>query len=98
MKQSPFRVDMDYMTNRIVFVFSSQLYKDNFISRLDENREKINQSLSKRFNMNVKNNILADIKLYDTIEKRGFLIYLEGSIVECLDDITLNGLITTAKE
>lgn len=75
----------------IRFIFSSNLYRQNFESRYFENREKINQSLSNRFGFNIRNNIIADLKLYITIEKRGFLIYKDGVKHECLKDITLDG-------
>lgn len=75
----------------IRFIFSSNLYRENFETRYMENREKINQSLSNRFGFNIKNNIIADLKLYITIEKRGFLIYKDGVKHECLKDITLDG-------
>jgi hypothetical protein len=75
----------------IRFVFSSNLYRSNFESRYQENREKINQSLSNRFGFHIKNNIIADLKLYISIEKRGFLIYKDGEKFECLKDITLDG-------
>ena len=75
----------------IRFIFSSNLYKENFEARFIEHREKINQSLSNRFGFKVRQNIIADLKLYITIEKRGFLIYKDGVKHECLKDITLDG-------
>lgn len=77
---------------KIVFVFSSELYKRNFESKLKENREKINQSLSNRFGFNIRCDKLADLKLYTTIEKRGFLIYQDEVKFECLDNIILDGV------
>lgn len=82
---------------KIVFVFSSELYKRNFEMKLQEHREKINQSLSNRFGFNIKSDKLADLKLYTTIEKRGFLIYQDEVKFECLDNIILDGVNLIAK-
>lgn len=60
--------------DNITFVFSSQLHKDKFKKKLTENRNKINVSLSKRFNISVDVPHLADIVLYRKIETRGFLV------------------------
>ena len=94
---SPYRYNVDYSSGSITFVFSSQFYLKNFITKMKSNREKINQSLSKRFGFSIENDILCDIKLYTSIEKRGFLIYLNGERFECLDSLVLDGgnLITT---
>lgn len=89
---SPHTLKIEYPDNTIEFVFSSQLYVEKFASKYKENREKINQSLSNRFGFHITNDILADLKLYITIEKRGFLIYKDGIKFECLNDITLDGL------
>ena len=75
----------------IKFVFSSELYRNKFRSRIFENRDQINSSLSNRFGFKIVNNELADLKLYTTIEKRGFLIYKGPVKIECLNDITLDG-------
>lgn len=79
-------------TVKVIYVFSSELYKRNFESKLQEHREKINQSLSNRFGFNIRYDKLSDLKLYTTIEKRGFLIYQDGDKFECLDNIVLDGV------
>lgn len=93
-KTSPFKETFAYEDGTIEYVFSSQLNKQRFITRLKENREKINTSLSNRFNMNIKLNKLADLKLYTQVEKRGFLIKVDGEAVECLDFLELVGMKT----
>lgn len=66
--------------NGLTFVFSSKLHLDKFKSKMKENREKINKSLSNRFNILVDVEQLADVVLYRKIETRGFLILsVEGS-------------------
>ena len=77
--------------NNITFVFSSKLYRGKFIKEYKSNRKKINNSLSNRFGFSVEFNILADLKLYCSIEKRGFLIYQNGEAFECLNSIILDG-------
>jgi hypothetical protein len=88
---SPHTVQVLYETCNIKFVFSSGLYKRNFLEKIQTNREKINGSISNRFGFSIKNDILSDLKLYTTIEKRGFLIYKDGEEIECLSSITLDG-------
>lgn len=89
---SPHETNITYPNCVITYVFSSNLYRTKFTEKLLENREKINASLSKRFGFAIKNNVLCDLKLYTTIEKRGFMLYLDGRRIECLNDITLVGM------
>lgn len=101
LKSSPHRYNVIYGEGRsfpenmsgknITFVFSSKLYKDKFIKQYKSNRKKINESLSNRFGFSVEFDILADLKLYCSIEKRGFLIYQNGEAFECLGSIILDG-------
>ena len=89
---SPYRYNVDYGYSSITYVFSSNYYLGNFVDRMKSNRDKINQSLSRRFGFTVNNDILCDLKLYSSIEKRGFLIYKDGERFECLSTITLDGV------
>lgn len=61
----------------VTYVFSSKLHMEKFTERVLENRSNINQSLSKRFKIDINVDILADIVLYSKIENRGFLILNE---------------------
>lgn len=80
----------------LTFVFSSLLHKQKFEERLQENRDTINYSLSKRFNMNVDVSILADVVLYKKIETRGFLIVAKEGKATCLSNLIFNqGKITS---
>ena len=88
---SPHKHTVYYEDEDITYIFSSNLYKENFKKRLSDNREVINTSLSKRFGVNIINNKIADLRLYQNIEKRGFLLYKGQVKIECLRDITLNG-------
>lgn len=88
---SPYRYNVDYGSHSITFVFSSNLYLRNFTRKLQGNRKAINLSLSNRFGFSIENNVLCDMKLYCSIEKRGFLIYQNGERFECLKSIRLDG-------
>ena len=91
---SPHHYSIHYsgvMDHKISYVFSSEFYRNKFINSFKENRIKISESLSNRFGFNVENDILADLKLYTQIEKRGFLIFCNGVSVECPESITLDG-------
>ena len=57
---------------------------------MEENRKKVNESLSKRFGFTIECNKLADIKAYSKREKRGFLI-LGKEEFDCLSNIKLDG-------
>lgn len=74
----------------LTFVFSSKLYKNIFKRKLEENRKKVNETLSKRWGFTIENNMIADIKLYSTTEKRGFLIKGKEDY-KCLNTIKLDG-------
>lgn len=72
---SPYVLTINYgEDDKLSFVFSSELYRNKFQEKIIDNRDKINESLSKRFGFMIVNNKLADIKLYTVVETRGFLI------------------------
>ena len=96
---SPYKTTIKYGENDyIIFKFSSKLYKDNFKTKLKDNRESINKSISKRFGFNIEFDKLCDLKLYSSIEKRGFLIETEEGKYECLNTIKLDGRNATVKK
>lgn len=88
---SPYRYNVEYGSDSITFVFSSDYYRGKFIDKLKSNREKLNKSLSNRFGFVIEHSVLCDLKLYTSIEKRGFLIYQNGERFECLNSLTLDG-------
>lgn len=81
----------------LIYFFSSLLHLKKFKSKKLTNRVVVSESLSKRFKMTVKVDLLSDILLYSQIESRGFLIwdYKKGGIYKCLNHITLDGLTMT---
>lgn len=95
---TPFTKKINYACNNyLIYCFSSQTNLNRFRDRLENNREKINSSLSNRFGFMIVNNILCDIKLYSSIEKRGFLIKNHKEGFECLESIILDGKRTISK-
>lgn len=88
---SPHETNIAYPEGVITYVFSSDLYRQKFAEKLEDNRAKINASLTNRFGFEIKNNILCDLKLYTSIEKRGFLLYKDGRKLQCLNEIILDG-------
>lgn len=88
---TPYQVYVMYDDLKVCYNFSSKLNKQRFINKAGKNRENINSSLSKRFNITIIYDLLCDIKLYSTVEKRGFLIETESDSYTCLNTIKLNG-------
>ena len=88
---SPHKLTVPYPDEEITFIFSSNLYKEKFREKIDKNRDVINTSLSNRFGVEIVNDKIADLRLYQTIEKRGFLIYKGQVKIECLNNIKLDG-------
>ena len=91
LNESPHRLEVPYDQQSLIYVFSSEFYKTNFYNRFLDNREKISESLSKRFGFRVQNDLLSDLKLYSSIEKRGFLIIKGEDKIVCQENITLDG-------
>lgn len=94
---SPHRSVVNYAESEIEFVFSSALYKSKFEEKRDKHRAAIAESLSKRFGIATEQNLLADIKLYTTIEKRGFLLRKNEVNITCQKAVRLNGESLTLK-
>lgn len=97
LEESPHRLDIPYDDGVITYVFSSELYRRNFYERFVDNREKISESLSKRFGFQVNNDVLCDIRLYSGIEKRGFLLIRGEEKISWQDEVILDGAKLTKK-
>lgn len=91
LKLSPYKVSVHYEEgDELIFVFSSKMYTEKFKEKIEDNRDKINESLSKRFGFMIHINKIADLKLYSMIETRGFLIVGKEDYL-CPEDIILDG-------
>lgn len=95
---SPHTLIVDYGSDKIKFYFSSALYRCKFTQRLHDNRVEIQNSLNKRFGLTIDSSIIADIRLYSKIEKRGFLVETNGGKYTCQDNIILDGLKTITND
>lgn len=89
---TPYQTIITYgKDDSIVYKFSSDGNKERFLKRLEENRNYFNESLSKRFDMDLTLNKLSDLKTYSSVEKRGFLIETEKNTYTCLSNIKFDG-------
>ena len=95
---SPHKQILKYGELDVEYVFSSDRYKQIFLRKLEENRSKLNESLSKRYKFTIKNtnHLIADLKLYSMTEKRGFLINTKEESYRCLSTIKLDGMNLTS--
>ena len=76
--KSPHLLRVNYEGQEVIYHFSSELYRTKFEARQVVNRHKIEESLYNRFGFTIIPNAIADIRLYSSIEKRGFLISVNG--------------------
>ena len=88
LKNSPYFCYTDFFT----FFFSSPAHLVKFRRELEANRDWLNDSMTRRFNMSL--DVLADFSLYRKIETRGFLIINEstGVAYECPESIEFHGM------
>lgn len=91
LEHSPYVYKIQYGDNIYDYKFSSKLYLDKFMQKSFDNRKQVNESLTKRFGFAIESNLIADIKLYASIEKRGFLIANQDRRFNCLNNIRLDG-------
>ena len=91
LKETPYKVKIQYNNDIIIYHFSTTSNIERFQNKLQDNRDKINESLSKRFNIELENDKLCDLRLYTMIEKRGFFIECGERNYECLSNLKLNG-------
>lgn len=75
--------------NNITYYFSSNLYLTKFIERYLDERDILNYAQSRRFKTELDLSVLADLKTYASIEKRGFYVEVKGVAYKCLKDISL---------
>lgn len=97
LSNTPYKITVDYGDSKTIFNFSSELNKDKFTNRLEENRKAVGSSLSNRFKMVIELNKLADIDLYSKVERRGFYIVANGRIVEWQEEVVIRNEETVRK-
>lgn len=89
---SPHKLVKVYNGLEVVYVFSSKTYIPKFDRRSEEARKRITESLTKRFGVMVDNDVLSDLIAYSKLERRGFLIIINGEEHTCLNSIKLSGV------
>lgn len=77
LEKSPYRVNVSNFT----YFFSSKRYADKFRDNLAENREMFKSQWTSRMKIHFESDTMADIQLYQTIEKRGFYVTIDGEEV-----------------
>ena len=80
LKESEYTVS----NSEIVFFFSSKVYQEKFLREYRENRETFRNRLIKTGkDIPINLDIIADITLYETVEKRGFRACVGGVDTSC---------------
>jgi len=84
----------------IKFYFSSQFYLNKFQTTYREEVERFNQALNNVYKdkFNIDMDILALIRLYTLIEKRGFYIKFKGVEVTCPEDLRFVGMLNLKRK
>lgn len=79
-------------SHKIGYAFSSKTTQAKFEQEIESNREFIRYSLHSRFRVKFYvSNDLCDLNLYRKLERRGFLIKLDGDDVTWLGQVEYNG-------
>lgn len=65
----------------IMLYFSSELYMKHFLEKVEKNRARYRRKFEASGHLNP--DTLADILLYDDVEKRGFRVLLRGFEISC---------------
>lgn len=88
LKETPFQ----YERFGMVYCFSSRTHQEKFAREYRKREEWLSDSLSRRFKIKFDADMLADIQLYQMIEKRGFYVFdMEGDAYECPEDMEYLG-------
>ena len=93
LRTSPYIQTIAYENDVIEYIFSSKVNYNKFEQRLKDSRDKLSTYLSTKYELPIDFDILADIKLYESIEHRGSLIKVNGKEVLWLSNIKLDGQI-----
>lgn len=86
--------DSDYIVElqNIRFYFSSKTYRDKFAERLFDEIERFNTALNMVYKntFDLAGDVLAMVRLYNRIEKRGFYIEIDGNEISCLENLAFD--------
>lgn len=93
LKNSPYITTINYGKNCITYVFSSMTAKTKFEDQIEAYRKEVTESLTNRFRIKFfVGKDLSDVNLYRKIERRGFLIVVNGDDITWLGEVEYNGL------
>lgn len=89
-----------FTIGNIVFYFSSRFYQQKFINSYLEERDRFNTALNNVYKdkFHIEFDVLAWIRLYTLIEKRGFYIIVGGDEVTCPEDLAFVGMLNLRKK
>lgn len=89
---TPYLVDIKYPDKTMVYCFSSMNSKTLFERKIEEHRAEIKESLTNRFRILFSvSDDFCDLDLYRRIERRGFLVKMEGDNITWLGQVEYNG-------
>lgn len=73
------------------FCFSSQTYLNKFVENMQTYIDKINHDLQAKYFCSFDMRLLGLLECYRRIEKRGFLVRMNGRKIEWLNTLTFGG-------
>lgn len=92
LKNSPYGVDINYGSRIIKYMFSGISSMTKFQNKIEENRQFLKESLTNRFKINFYlSDDFCDMILYKSIEKRAFLVYIDGRPIEWQGNLEYSG-------
>lgn len=88
----------EYAWNGILYKFSSEPHRQKFIKELWKRIDWLDDSLSRRFRIQVYCEELAVIQLYIQVETRGFCIVYDGNkVIKCPEQLVFHGHLYSAE-
>lgn len=97
---SPYIYRIEYNDYYLDYVFSSELNLTKFIKRYIDYRIRCNEGLIHQYRIHflLDLDILWDLKIYESIEKRGFKVVKNDEVDICKDFLKLGGLKLTIQD
>lgn len=91
---SPYKYDVNYKDYNLTYIFSSELNMKKYVNKYKEYRQKTNDGLKYQYRIDydIDLDVMWDLKFYESIEKRGFLVIMNSEVKVCKDFLRLDGL------
>lgn len=95
-ERTPFVVCRNFLN----FHFASRKHMEKFVEKVADHEAWLNDSMRRRFHVEVDMRVLADLQLYMRIETGAFYIKsaVEGTVYRCPQDVRLDGLQVRSKD